>query len=392
MSLIGRFLKSSNTTPAASSSASTLKRNGVLSIKPWHPSGTQSTAYGNAFFMVGVKDGFVGARFGFRNADRTATQDIIASCCALPTPNTDPKTVTPTPITFGGSTAGVIPQATGTTENGSTQTVDGYLLSDFIPLASVQRTDIVGADPIIYFRCESTKGIPYNASNRSLPNFTAAYSVLKSSVGAGTGCVTAWATTTLADAGGAGFAPYCEVDVYTGGRTCGISVFADSLAEGVVDSINYPLKVTPILAALGIKAQIAVHAMSGRFHSTYSGVLRKVVPIKRPGIVIVHNYTVNSSVALTQAQQMAYLAGDVETIIQNGGQPLIVCMHSNTGASAATKSLYSGVYPIVDMGDLLNNPSTGTAYAQHTSDGTHLSDAGASIVAAAVAAEIAKLI
>jgi len=376
---------------AASASAVVgAQRTGVLSIKPWHPSGTQSTSYNGAFFMVQVKDGFVGARFGFRNSSTAATQTITAAVCSLPQIATDPKTITPITVTFAGSATGTIPQATTTTENGSTQTIDGYLLSDFVPITSVARTDVVGADPILYFRCESPQGIPYNTGNKTLSNYVAAYpSVLKCGIMFGTGAVSAWSTSTITDSG---FLPYCEVDVYTGGRTCGISVHADSLAEGTVDSINYPLKMTPLLAALGIKAQVAQHAMSGRFRSTFSGVLRKVVPIKKPGIVIVHNYTVNSSVALTIDQQLGYLAGDIETITQNGGKPIIVCMHSNVGAATRTKAMYSGVYPIVDMNDLLNNPATGIIYPANTSDGTHLSDTGAGILAAAVVAEVAKLL
>lgn len=366
-------------------------RNGVVSILPKMPAGARYGANSSSFFLTTCKGGFVGVRLGFRNNDTTAPMTITAKACSLPTLNTDPRTVTPTVVTFNGSVTGTIPQATTVTENGNVQTVDGYLWSDFIPLPSVDRTDIVGADPILYFRAASAEGIYYTQKDNTLANYVAAGYVIRSGVSSTDG-VANWSTQAMSDSTAMG---PCEVDFYSGGKSCSIAVFADSLAAGVSDSINYPLKVSPILAAAGVKAHIANHAQAGRYRTQFSQQLRKVVQAKKPQIVIVHNFTVNSSGNMTTVQQLAHLAGDLEFITQNGGKPVIVLMHGQVAAAQRTIEMYSGIYPIVDMNALLCAPY-GTIKDEYcrdaVTDRTHLNDAGAAIVAAAVASEIAKLV
>lgn len=366
-------------------------RNGILSFGPVTQGGTRYSAGSSSFMLTSVKDGFIGFRMGFRNLDTAAVATITAKACALPALNTDPKTITPLSVTFGGSTTGTIPQAVNVTEGGITQEIPGYLYSDFIPLSSVARTDVIGADPLFYVRVESAQGIWYGQKNSALQNYVDAGYVFKTGVTTSS-AVTNWASTTVSESTAVG---PCEVDFYTGGKTCAITVFADSLAQGVDDSINYPLKMSPLLAAAGLKAHVNQNGVSGSIHGRFSGTLRNIVPLKKPQIVIIHNYTVNSAGTLTEAQQAALLAQDLETIVRSDAKPIIVCMHSNVAAAQRTIAMYGGIYPIVDMNSLLCSPygSILDQYCRNAStDRTHISDAGASVVAAAVVAEIVKLV
>lgn len=385
----GQVRDSKNGTPV--SGGGDLARDGIVSIMPKLYQGTRYSANSSSFIMVGIKDGFVGVRFGFRNEDTAAAATITAKCCALPALTTDPKTVTPTTVTFGGASTGTIPQATTVTENGSTQTVAGYLLSDMIQLASVARTDVIGGNPLIYMRAASVEGLYYATKNSTLDNYIAAGYELSTGLSVNDG-VANWATTAIT---ATNFIGPCEIYAYSGGKTCGIAVFGDSLAAGVDDSINYPLAMSPLLAAAGLKAHVANHAQGGRFRSQFSGLVRRIVPILKPKIVIVHNYTVNSSVALNVEQQMAYLAGDIEAITQAGAKPIIVCMHGQVAAAQRTIAMYGDLYPVVDMNALLCSTygTISDAYVRNvTTDRTHINDAACDVVGAACVAAIVEMV
>lgn len=347
--------------------------------------GTRYTANSTFATLMTVKDGFRGFRLAFRNPSTSQTLTVKAKAVSLPALNTDAKSLTPVDVTFNGANTVVIPVATTTSEG---QDVHSIAVSDFIPLEAVARTDVVGADPIIYIRATAVEGLFYAPVNwTAFANYNALNMVLRGAVN-GNDAVTNWATYTMTTSDN-GFHGIGHIELWgSGAKAARISVFADSLAAGVDTSINYPIKVAPLLAAKGIDAFVACHATGGQKRLTTSGQIRSFVPVLKPDFVVMHDYTVNSN-ALPNDQQLQSFVGDVEAVAATGALPIIVNMHGQATYARRVQKIFSGRYPIVDMNQLLNNGTYGTIADQYcrdpVTDRTHINDAGAAVIANAVA-------
>jgi hypothetical protein len=357
---------------AVSASGSSLPT-GITSYKPLGGNGSSTTAGQTISCTMTVPRAFGAVRVLFMNFNTAGQRVFRARCAASPTlkPASGGTGLTPTDITVGGSTTITVPMATTV----SGRLVPGAVYSDFIPVGSVARTDVVGADPVFYFRVYSADTIQYNPFNFTSAEYVAAG---RTGIGGATAgdSVTTWSSVdfTYIHENSALF-PNFAFDFFTGGKTSRVGLFGDSLSAG---GIPMGFMKEAVLAGRD-NVTMANFAVGGDFREQTSAILRSVLNSGYvPEITIVWNYSVNTSMT-TQANrdyQFGLLLSDVEFIRSKGSKPVVVLMHQGPGSAeraaynVRTKLAFEDTdVLLLDLAEVLGPNGI---QAQYTSDGTHL--------------------
>jgi len=371
------------------------KASGVQSFKA--PGGMSPDGFGTGGRTIQttiscVRGAFYGVRLVFPNSDTTQTRDIKAIAGASATFVNTGTTIAWTPVTFGAmGTAGVIPIATTV----SGQTVPGLLVSDFIPVGMIARTDSGATNPLFVYRT-------YSSLVQTVSNFTPA-----SAWNAATGVemafsnvsgdlVAASTTAMAASAASAKVSPAVEVQFYTGGKVAKCDCSGDSLTAGAgTDPAAWSGYMTQALQAAGYPMTVANWGTGGQYRDNTSAILQRRIALTKPDIVIIFNMSVNSlsgSFPLTATQQTGYTLSDLDAIKALGAKPIVVTMHGQNAFDTAAKAYMAGWGAVVSMRDSGLCDANGTILAQYTTDGTHLNTAGAAIFGPYIAPFVAALI
>jgi hypothetical protein len=105
--------------------------------------------------QIPADDAFFGMRLMYLNY-KTSTYDIdVVKVAPVPIALVDGASYTHTAVTFGGSTSVTVPAGTSATLNAC---VPGFVISDFIPISSVARTDFPTRKPLIQVRTYMLNG------------------------------------------------------------------------------------------------------------------------------------------------------------------------------------------------------------------------------------------
>jgi len=364
-----------------------------------------SRAAANSTIALAISQagGFRAFRLVVRNANTTVPLNITAKAGVSATATPSGSGISPVNVTWGRDNAGAL-ITSKTVPVGSTanmiggQAASGVAVSDWIGLESIARTDVVGADPILYLRIASPDGLLYDPIDWTAALPVSTGRVLRSSFASGVDNVASWATAMALSAANSNILPDVCVEFLSGGRTASVAVFADSLAAGGASpTVNYILATQAKLATAGVTAGIGMYAVGGQRRQTTSANLQAVVALQKPDFVVMHDYSVNSAAApaIAANEQWTYLCNDIAAVVANGGIPIIVTMHTNDTYAARTRAAFGGIYPIVDMAALLSNGAGGIQdqyCADPVSDRTHISALACDVVGTALSDVLVSLI
>jgi hypothetical protein len=378
-------------------------RSGKSAFQVRTSSNSRLAANSTIAMAIGQAGGFRAFRLIVRNASTAVTLNVTAKAAVSATATPTGSGLTPVNVTWGRDAAGALLTTKAVPVGSSANMIGGQAtwgvaVSDWIGLESIPRTDVVGADPVLYLRIASPDGLYYDPIDWTSAFPAGTGRALRTAFANGTDNVATWANNMTLQSANANVLPDVSVEFLTGGKLASVVVFADSLAAGNADpAVNYVLAAQQQLNTAGLKFGIANMSIGGERRQTTSGKLQSTVPLYKPDFVVLHDYSVNSNSApaITVDEQWTYLCNDIATVVANGATPIIVTMHTKDTYAARTRAAFTGVYPICDMSALLSNGAGGIQdqyCANSVSDRTHLSAAGALVVGSALANLISTLV
>ena len=337
---------------------------------------------------------FYGVRLMFQNSDTAAAMNIsgvkIASSPTLGAVN-DGAALTWMQVTFSGSNTVSIPAATGTVND----IVPKVVFSDYIPIASVARSDVVGANPLLFARvyfADST-GRAFVPAGWTNANAVAIFA------GAGNDNASAqqagdYVTTTTArlmnDA--SMVTSVAGIEFYQGIKTRRVSMFGDSLFSGVQAGYlaGWHIRAQNLFKAAGRSVTFANYAKGGQTLAASYATAKNVMTAAVPKVAVFYAFSPNSgagSQAALDAQWAACLdmirwckernitpvvctSGPVSTY--SGASKLLLQAHN-----ARTRASLAGVCQVLDFERVLQDPADPLSLLPaYTIEGTHYTDAG----------------
>jgi lysophospholipase L1-like esterase len=349
---IGEFMRNAAITGlkggasrAASGIVSHRPAGGIVSSSTIQPAGETYSS------IISCSKDFMGIRILFENYDTAASKTIKAKAAPTATITAGGSTLAFLPVTFNGVDNVTLPPATSI--RGLTayaQITPSYAWSDVIPIQSIPRTDVIGADRLVYLRTYSAQALcpkvlyvtensvinqgwldtgDYVASSSITGDYvtTTTTNIVPSIYKTGDATVPAYS---------AAFMPYAQIDFYTGGKTARILAVGDSQTEGSPNNtISWPMATRKVLRRLGYpNVQIANAGCSGQKRDVTSSIFQSMAAKTRPDIAIFWNESVNSGGDFPTGQQFKFLASDIEFCRANGIKPVVVTQHLSTNSAA----------------------------------------------------------
>jgi hypothetical protein len=302
-------------------------------------------------------------------------------------------------VTFGGSQSGSVPAAKA---GAGGQTIPGVLVSDFVSVVSIPRTDTTSAPPLLRIATH----IAASASSTSHPSFNSTgYTTLNQlPANPGFNFGNFSATVSLAnivsttnvtyDIFGGAQNPIGAVFYYAE-NVVDAGAFGDSLFQGALTSSGYagwPEYATWKGYAKSPKVAFANYATAAQKTVDTVQVLRSVLDQYKHKYAFFKAWSPNDGD--TQAaydQAWGYAIGAVEYCLSIGVTPVLV---TSAPASGYTWSRIKGQNNRVmslptsvlkfDLAAVVNDPENdGSLVPAYTSDGTHYTDAGQSAIGGA---------
>ena len=346
---------------------------------------------------------FYGVKLVYRNYDTAAPMTIneahVSACPQHAALGNNSGLLSWSPsVTFGGNTVGTVPQATTKTFNGVAKVVPGTLVSDYIPVISVARTDTVGAPYLLRVAshlaanslCTSYNGTYFPNFNALAQNpglkhanysFTAAQASLLS-----TG-------NSLGEYGGS-VNPVNAIFYYDD-IPQSIAFFGDSIIQGQGSSTTYANLAnyaTMLAYSAGKKLVTANYATSGQTTGATIEILKNVVSKHKPNFAAFKVWSPNDG--NTQAKFDAAWCEVMEGVsycLQNNVIPILITAPPAVGSSwslidaqnAKAKAIKNAI--VFDFAALMSDSgNNGSILGAYNADGTHINDAGAIVAARAL--------
>lgn len=278
--------------------------------------------------MITSRAPFTKARLTFLNYQTTPLV-LVADVAASPTMSATGAGLTHIPVTVGGSTTITVPAATSV----GGQIAPGCVRSDEINVASVPRTDVVGADPVFYHRIYSAQQMPswgfnFNDAANVMAGASGRYGHASGVAFNGNAVGTNTEITLYTSPGN--FTQVAQIDLYCPGeQSCDAILFGDSLSAGAYNQ-SFTWDLFRLFNGTPRKSMaLANVAVGGNTRDTTSAAIRSVGAAARPTLALLWNLTVNSP-GSTQAEvdaQWASVLDDVAFLQAQGCNVGLVTMH-----------------------------------------------------------------
>lgn len=336
---------------------------------------------------------FVGVQLLYQNQSASAMTVSKAVVASTPTHQDVGSTSTWANVTFAGAASGVCPAS----PSGATvDIIGGYLLSDFVPLPSVARTDDTSKTPLV--QCRSYFAGAGNGTTVAGGDF-AAWNAGPASYGrqfaarTPTGDATATFTATQQPLeAGTWVVPQTVIFHYPQ-TTKTVLVCGDSLSKGHLTTggaTSWPAVMTGAARAAGKRMAANNAAWTGQTQAASASLAKVLTQATQPDICVLFGWSPNDG-----ALQAAFDAGYARVIdfvshCRKLGVLPVVCtsgpVNGHTGAenlrrranNARILALKAIGVSVLDFATVLENPADTSqilpAYSQ--GDGTHYSDAG----------------
>lgn len=339
---------------------------------------------------------FVGAQLLYHNQAAAAISVTKARVAATATHTDVAASAAWYDVTFGGAASGTVPASPG---GSASDTLSGYLLSDYIPVMSVARTDDITKTPLLqsrsYFAAAangmSTSAGEIAAWNAGPASFGRQYAA-RAPAGDATATFTASQQPLEA---GTWVVPYSVVFHYSAGVreivTCGDSLTKGHLTTG--GATSWPAILGGLLRTSGKRYAVNNIAWTGQKHYASLATCKALVQAKKPDYVTFFAWSPNDALAasVTQATFDEGYSRAIEMISwckKNDVVPVVCTSGAYNALNGAQNSMRkannarvlalraSGI-KVLDFASVIDNPANDGQInpIYNSGDGLHYNDA-----------------